>query len=696
MMSRVAVLAPCAAVLLSAANGMTVGTVQSSSAEGRPVSKVITLLKDMHKQLEAEQAQDEEIYDKLACWCTTNDKDKTASIKAAEAKISFLKNKIEELSAMSARLAAEIENLEKEVAANEEALATATALREKQLADFNGEEKELLESISALKAAVEALKEHQNKKGEEVAFLQTSHMTGVAATLQRELGVHASLLEGVLSPAQVRATTAFVQSPQDFFDAAPVGANSYAPQSGQIFGVLTQMLETFEANLAAAQKQEQENQKDFEALRTAKKAEIAAGKAQIQQKGTEKADTDEKNAQAKIDLDETENSLSADEKFLRMLKEKCSLTDKDWNERQKTRQLEIQAVSEAMGVLTADDAHDTFTRTLDNVNLLQTARTSELKQRRDAASQVLARVAAKSHNPRLVTLAYRVKLDAFTRVKKAIDDLIAEMLQEKADEIKQKDFCVDEFNTNQLQTEDKEREKKDLEATIADLEATIAKLTQEIETLKSEIGEMQVQLKRAGEDREQQNKEFQMVVTDQRMTQRLLSKALAHLANFYGEHKAPVLAQQEPVGPPPPPGFEKYENNAASGGVMSLIQEIITDAKAMEKEAIRAEQDAEAAYAGFVTETNNSIETKARAIVTKSAAKAKAEAELVDAKKARASVVEELEELATYNAQLHTSCDYTLKNFDLRQAARDEEIEALQQAKAILSGAKFQAFLQHA
>merc|ERR1711957_1143384 len=98
-----------------------------------------------------------------------------------------------------------------------------------------------------------------------------------------------------------------------------------------------QMLETFEANLAAAQKQEQENQKDFEALRTAKKAEIAAGKAQIQQKGTEKADTDEKNAQAKIDLDETENSLSADEKFLRMLKEKCSLTDKDWNERQKTR-----------------------------------------------------------------------------------------------------------------------------------------------------------------------------------------------------------------------------------------------------------------------------------------------------------------------------------------------------------------------
>ena len=37
-----------------------------------------------------------------------------------------------------------------------------------------------------------------------------------------------------------------------------------------------------------------------------------------------------------------------------------------------------------------------------------------------------------------------------------------------------------------------------------------------------------------------------------------------------------------------------------------------------------------------------------------------------------------------------------MKNFEIRQTARDEEIEALKQAKAILSGAKFEAFLQAA
>lgn len=54
----------------------------------------------------------------------------------------------------------------------------------------------------------------------------------------------------------------------------------------------------------------------------------------------------------------------------------------------------------------------------------------------------------------------------------------------------------------------------------------------------------------------------------------------------------------------------------------------------------------------------------------------------------------ELEQLSNYNAQLHQSCDFVMKNFDLRQTARDEEVEALKQAKAILSGADFEAFLQ--
>jgi len=95
------------------------------------------------------------------------------------------------------------------------------------------------------------------------------------------------------------------------------------------------MLETFEANLAQAQQEEKENQKAFEDLKAAKEAEITAGQERIDKKTGELADADEKNANAKEDLDDTKKSLAADEQFLMMLKEKCRMTDKEWEDRQK-------------------------------------------------------------------------------------------------------------------------------------------------------------------------------------------------------------------------------------------------------------------------------------------------------------------------------------------------------------------------
>merc|ERR1719158_297359 len=106
-----------------------------------------------------------------------------------------------------------------------------------------------------------------------------------------------------------------------------------------------------------------------------------------------------------------------------------------------------------------------------------------------------------------------------------------------------------------------------------------------------------------------------------------------------------------------------------------MIQQIINDAKAMEAEAIRSEEDAQKAYEDFVKDTNLSIEAKSKDIVNKSEEKAKAETELVETKESKEAVLLELEQLSNYNAELHQSCDFVMKNFDLRQTARDEEVE---------------------
>merc|ERR1711865_1010327 len=125
-----------------------------------------------------------------------------------------------------------------------------------------------------------------------------------------------------------------------------------------------------------------------------------------------------------------------------------------------------------------------------------------------------------------------------------------------------------------------------------------------------------------------------------------------------------------------------------------MMQNIINDAKAMEAEAIRGEGDSPNAHEDFVKDTNDSVEEKSKDITNKSSAKAKAEARKVEAETERDGVMGELEQLASANADLHKSCDYTLKNFELRQSTRDDEIEALKQAIAIFSGASFGAFLQ--
>merc|ERR1719213_874768 len=165
-------------------------------------------------------------------------------------------------------------------------------------------------------------------------------------------------------------------------------------------------------------------------------------------------------------------------------------------------------------------------------------------------------------------------------------------------------------------------------------------------------------MKRAGEDREKANKEFQVTVADQRATQKLLAAALNILKGFYDKaalvQKA-QLAKKQPAGPPPPPGFKSYEKNAASGGVMGMMQSIIDDAKAMEAEAIRAEEDSQKAYEDMVKETNTSVDAKTKDITNKSSQKAKAEGDKVEAETEKEAVMGELEQLMNENADLHKS-----------------------------------------
>jgi chromosome segregation ATPase len=280
-------------------------------------------------------------------------------------------------------------------------------------------------------------------------------------------------------------------------------------------------------------------------------------------------------------------------------------------------------------------------------------------------------------------------------VLKAIDKMVGELAQEKKDEIMQRDTCINQLNENERLTESTVRDQTDLQAKIDSLEAKIKELTEAISVLEQETAEMATQMKRAGEDREKENKDFQMTVADQREAMKLLNKALSVLQGVYAKQAAasPDFVQLKTVRAhsaqePPPEGFSDYKQSDGAGGVIGLMNQIINDAKHMEAEAIRDEQTEQEKYESFVKETNMGIDEKRASIVNKKEIKGETEQELTQAKTDLSSEREEHETLDNEAHTLHQACDFLMKNFELRQEGFAEEIDALKQAKAILRGMK--------
>merc|ERR550514_2499462 len=143
------------------------------------------------------------------------------------------------------------------------------------------------------------------------------------------------------------------------------------------------------------------------------------------------------------------------------------------------------------------------------------------------AVDVLRKAGQNLHSPKLATLAMTLKLDAFSKVKENIDEMVVSLKAESADEVVDRDQCIKDLNINTKQAAAKADAKADLDAEIASLESEIADLASAIKALNEETTAAQVQMMKANSMREAENKEFQTTITDQRATQAILEKAVA-------------------------------------------------------------------------------------------------------------------------------------------------------------------------
>merc|ERR1719191_837116 len=136
-------------------------------------------------------------------------------------------------------------------------------------------------------------------------------------------------------------------------------------------------------------------------------------------------------------------------------------------------------------MLTDEDARDLFGRATSflQINTVVSSRASVGAQNRARALAVtrILKAAKKTKNFQLATLAVSAQLDAFTKVKKAMDDFMVELKKQQKDEYEKHEFCKAEIDSNEDMTKVKTHEKNDLDDHLTEVETTIRVLTEEIE-----------------------------------------------------------------------------------------------------------------------------------------------------------------------------------------------------------------------
>jgi len=701
---------------------LTAGAVALDSVRPSPIKKVVIMIEEMKATVEKEGKEDMKAYDEYKCWCDSNGSEKKDAIEYATEQIADLEAYLEESAGKEGELKTEIDSLQADIDEDNAALGTAKSVRDKEADEFAAMESDSKESLGLLTEALDVLKKAQTfaevKKSspqEQEALLQVRsvvqrHFPQFQGVMQKDLfdmmSTFNNLDKAAMSGSDV-ATGAFlgevflpkreaamIEQTEGQPSGGAAGAKSYNSQGGQIIGILGEMKDEMVRDLSAAQKAEFKALVDFQKLRAAKMAEVEAAKKQKGLKEDELATLLDRAAKAAADLESMKEAKAADEKFVAEMEVGCKTVDDEFAARSKIRGDEIVALSEVLGILTSDEARDLFARSVGGAASFLQVEASTRARRTERAFEQIARMARKHKNWMLMSLAVNVQLDAFTVVKEKMDKMLAELEKQQKEEYDKNEKCKVDIDTTEDDIWTAKREKKDLEEKNLDLSNTLETLAEEIKTLKQEVSDMEVSLKQAGIDRKAENGMFQQQIFDQRATVKVLNMALDRMKEFYEPSFAQIHMHGKQPTPgaaaaPPPPKPKAYEKSGGSGGVMELIKMIIEDSTRAEQELQTDENAAQKRYGEFVSSTAASIEAARGSIAEKEKQVAETESALSETKEGQLANKASLENLATLLTALHADCDFVMKYFKLRQEARQQEMDSIKEAKAILSGADF-------
>jgi len=501
----------------------------------------------------------------------------------------------------------------------------------------------------------------------------------------------------------------------------------YAPAGGEIVGILKQMKDNFDESLGGIIKEEEEAVAAFKKLKASLTELIQASGAAIEKKTELKGQVAVKIVEGKNVISTTEKQMGDDMATLAELKEACSGKGSEFETRQKDAAAEVDAINQAIGVLNNDDALQLFNKT-DTKDLMQTSLLQVSTRKNDPRKLAMDQLSQLgSSNKAVAMLAFAAKSALksrtgvdFSKIIKMIDDMVVLLKKEAEDDLAARDQCNADFNSSAAEKKETEHAIKGLTASIEEFGEVIEAQAAIIKKSTEDIANAKESMAEATKQRESDNAAFVEAVDLNKQAVELIQKAKNKLNTYYNpqlvpKEKAPELSPEEeleagarsvliqkhsftqteseklPEGQPETWAAGDRKNKGQKGSSVIALMDMLAgdinkDTSSLEHDEDIAQRD----YEKLSQDLANSVAESTTAMNDASATKAKAEEDKQTAESTLSMKEEELADVNQTIADLHAQCDFILKAFEERKAARENEISGLGKAKAILAGAKFE------
>merc|ERR1719281_2022606 len=289
------------------------------------------------------EKQDEEVaFTSFKGWCDSTSTNKQKAIKESEELMEQLEADIAAAESDVVKLTDEIAATDAEIDSKTEEMAANTEEREKEKALYKKTHKDYTESVEAVTKAEGVISAQSGDVPQAMMLLQTlSKKTYFPQKALRVLDAYLQSGAGTPPP------------PEELSVSAPE-ANAYEFQSAGIVDMLDKLEDKFDDQRNELEKDEMGHKHKYEMLMQQLQDTTEKLKKQLGRKAERKTQREEDGAAATGELKDTTASRDEDQKYLDDTVAGCEQKSSDFEERQKLRAEELEAITKAIEIISGE------------------------------------------------------------------------------------------------------------------------------------------------------------------------------------------------------------------------------------------------------------------------------------------------------------------------------------------------------